>query len=65
MLDYVNEIVLRQDSRDPVSKIESFVNETAARWVLKELIEEFKLECKKISDKSKLHDDQLLKLKYW
>ena len=57
MLDYVNEIILRQDARDPVSKIESFVNETAARRVLKDLIEEFKLECKKIADKSKIHDD--------
>lgn len=65
MLDYVNEIILRQDARDPVSKIESFVNETASRRVLKDLIEEFKLECKKIADKSKIHDDQLIKLKYW
>jgi len=41
MLDYVNEIILRQDARDPVSKIESFVNETASRRVLKDLIVEF------------------------
>ena len=48
LLQYVEHIVRRQDSKNPISKMETFEVETASRRVLKELLEEF----------SKIRDDQ-------
>ena len=41
LLEYVEEIVQRQDTTNPVTKMETFEVETAARRVMKELLEEF------------------------
>ena len=48
LLQYVEHIVKRQDSKNPLSKMETFEVETASRRVLKELLEEF----------AKIRDDQ-------
>lgn len=41
LLEQVDEIIQRQNGVDPLAKIETFQVETAARWVLKALLENF------------------------
>ena len=43
MLDYVDEIIIRQNSMDPVANIETFQLENLSRKVQKELLSEFQL----------------------
>jgi len=41
LLDFTNEIIVRQNGIDPVANFESFTIETASKRVLKELLTEF------------------------
>ena len=41
LLDFTNEIIVRQNGIDPVANFESFTIETASKRVLKELLNEF------------------------
>ena len=43
LMEYVNEIIIRQNQVDPVSNFESFHTETSSRKVLKDLLGEFQL----------------------
>ncbi len=41
LIEFVNDIIVRQNAQDPVSNFENFINETAARKALKDLLSEF------------------------
>ena len=41
LLEYVNDIIVRQNRMDPVGNFENFYSETSARKALKELLSEF------------------------
>ena len=43
LLDYTNDIIVRQNGLDPIANFESFTVETAARKALKELLNEYGL----------------------
>ena len=51
LLDYVNEIVVRQNQLNPLSNYDSFIHETEARKILKELLAEFKKDVEAIQKK--------------
>lgn len=59
MLDYVNDIIVRQNGQDPVSNFESFINETAARRVLKELLAEFTAGVEDVRKRCVANDEKL------
>ena len=41
LLGFTNEIIIRQNGLDPIANFESFITETTARKVLKELLKEY------------------------
>ena len=59
LLDYVNDIIVRQNGQDPVSNFESFINETAARKVLKELLGEFSTGVEDVRTRCVANDEKL------
>jgi wobble nucleotide-excising tRNase len=59
MLDYVNDIIVRQNRQDPVSNFESFLSETAARKALKELLEEFTTGVEDVRKRCGSNDEKL------
>lgn len=59
MLDFVNDIIVRQNRQDPVANFESFINETAARRVLKELLAEFTTAAEDVRKRTTANEDKL------
>jgi hypothetical protein len=59
LLDYVDEIVVRQNASDPVANMESFTTENASRKVLKELLNEFHVTAEDLRKKSAVHEEKL------
>ena len=53
----VSEIVTEYDSGNPLANFESFIHETEARKILKELVVEFKKDVEGIQKKAKLQED--------
>ena len=41
LLNFTNEIIVRQNGLDPIANFETFTIETASRKILKELLNEF------------------------
>ena len=63
LMDYVNEIIMRQNELDSVANFESFTNETAARRVLKDLINDFNKSVDTIGARCAGAEDKVGKLK--
>lgn len=51
LLDYTNDIIVRQNGLDPIANFESFTVETAARKALKELLNEFTMTAEELKKK--------------
>jgi hypothetical protein len=58
-MDYVNDIIVRQNGLDPVSTFETFHTETSARRVLKDLLMEFQLSSDELKKKQSKNEDDL------
>lgn len=63
LLDYVNEIVVRQNGADPIGNQESFTIENAARKVLKELLNEFHVGAADLGKKTAGNEEKIRTLK--
>lgn len=63
LLDYVNEIVVRQNGADPIANMETFSTENASRKVLKELLNEFHVSAAELGKKTAGNEDKIRALK--
>tara|TARA_B110000285_G_C14761861_1_gene439915 strand:- start:138 stop:560 length:423 start_codon:yes stop_codon:yes gene_type:complete len=63
LLDYVNEIVVRQNGADPIANMETFIAENASRKVLKELLNEFHVSANELGKKTAGNEDKIRVLK--
>ena len=59
MLDYVNEIIVRQNGLDPVANIETFQLENTSRRVTKELLSEFQLLSDELKKKQSSNEEKI------
>lgn len=59
LLDYTNEIIVRQNGLDPIANFESFTTETAARKALKELLNEFTMTAEELKKKQTQNDEKI------
>ena len=59
LLNYTNDIIVRQNGLDPVANFETFTIETASRKILKELLSEFHTTSDKLTQKQATNDDKI------
>lgn len=59
MLDYVDEIIVRQNGMDPVANIETFQLENLSRKVQKELLSEFQLLSDELKKKQSSNEEKI------
>lgn len=60
LLNYVNDIIVRQNGQDIINNFESFAVETATRRTLRELLNEFNVTSEDLKSKQKIADERLI-----